>query len=208
MTKNINRRHFIGSSALAAGATLLAPSMIKALGVDALGIGAALGIPAAQQPLSSYDGKARELVAQMTLEEKIGQMTQAEQDALKDVNDIQKFSLGSLLSGGGSDPKAGNSLAELERVKKGDSSIELRLSGRAARGREMHGAELFTGRCRVLVLLRPGRRRQDERDRNKAAEFSCRHHCLLEPATEKARRGSLLPGLSITIYNSELRMNS
>jgi beta-glucosidase len=46
----------------------------------------------------------------MTLEEKIGQMTQAEQDALNDVNDIQKYFLGSLLSGGGSDPKAGNSL--------------------------------------------------------------------------------------------------
>ena len=46
----------------------------------------------------------------MTLEEKIGQMTQAEQDALKDVNDIQKYFLGSLLSGGSSDPKAGNSL--------------------------------------------------------------------------------------------------
>ena len=46
----------------------------------------------------------------MTLEEKLGQMTQAEQDALKDVSDIQKYFLGSLLSGGGSDPKAGNSL--------------------------------------------------------------------------------------------------
>ena len=46
----------------------------------------------------------------MTLEEKIGQMTQAEQDALKDINDIEKYSLGSLLSGGDSDPKAGNSL--------------------------------------------------------------------------------------------------
>ncbi len=46
----------------------------------------------------------------MTLEEKIGQMTQAEQDALKDVNDIQKYFLGSVFSGGGSDPKAGNSL--------------------------------------------------------------------------------------------------
>jgi len=53
----------------------------------------------------------RELLAKMTLEEKIGQMTQAEQDALKDVNDIQKYFLGSLLSGGNSDPKAGNSLA-------------------------------------------------------------------------------------------------
>jgi beta-glucosidase len=46
----------------------------------------------------------------MTLEEKIGQMTQAEQDALKDVSDVEKYFLGSLLSGGNSDPKEGNSL--------------------------------------------------------------------------------------------------
>jgi beta-glucosidase len=46
----------------------------------------------------------------MTLEEKIGQMTQAEQNALENVTDIEKYFLGSLLSGGSSDPKAGNSL--------------------------------------------------------------------------------------------------
>jgi beta-glucosidase len=46
----------------------------------------------------------------MTVEEKIGQMTQAEQRALKDPGDIEKYFLGSLLSGGSSDPKAGNSL--------------------------------------------------------------------------------------------------
>jgi len=108
MTKKINRREFIESSALAAGATMFAPAIIEALGI---GTGTAMGYPAGPRPLSSYDGKVRELLARMTLEEKIGQMTQAEQDALKDVNDIQKYFLGSLLSGGGSDPKAGNSLA-------------------------------------------------------------------------------------------------
>jgi beta-glucosidase len=106
MTK-INRRHFIGSSALAAGATMLTPTIIEALGRSTI---TAMRTPATQRPLTSYDGKVRELLSQMTLEEKIGQMTQAEQDALKDVNDIQKYFLGSLLSGGGSDPKAGNSL--------------------------------------------------------------------------------------------------
>lgn len=50
------------------------------------------------------------MLATMTLEEKIGQMTQAEQNALVDVSDIEKYFLGSLLSGGSSDPKAGNSL--------------------------------------------------------------------------------------------------
>ena len=68
------------------------------------------GIHQFKKPLSSYDGQVQALLSQMTLEEKLGQMTQAEQDALKDVSDIQKYFLGSLLSGGGSDPKAGNSL--------------------------------------------------------------------------------------------------
>lgn len=45
----------------------------------------------------------------MTLAEKIGQMTQAEQSALKE-GDTEKYFLGSLLCGGSSDPKAGNSL--------------------------------------------------------------------------------------------------
>lgn len=108
MTKKIDRRQFIESSALAAGATMFAPAIIEALGI---GTSTAFGSPAAQKPLRSYDGKVRALLSQMTLEEKVGQMTQAEQDALKDVNDIQKYFLGSLLSGGSSDPKAGNSLA-------------------------------------------------------------------------------------------------
>jgi beta-glucosidase len=65
----------------------------------------------ASRRLSSYDSEVDLVLSKMTLEEKIGQMTQAEQDALKDVNDIQNYFLGSLLSGGNSDPKAGNSLA-------------------------------------------------------------------------------------------------
>jgi beta-glucosidase len=46
----------------------------------------------------------------MTLDEKIGQMTQPDQSMLKDPADIEKYFLGSLLSGGSSDPKEGNSL--------------------------------------------------------------------------------------------------
>lgn len=44
------------------------------------------------------------LLSQMTLEEKIGQMTQVDTEALKDKSHIQKYALGSVLSGGGSDP--------------------------------------------------------------------------------------------------------
>jgi beta-glucosidase len=65
---------------------------------------------AAGRSFSSYNGEANALLSKMTLEEKIGQMTQAEQDALKDISDIEKYFLGSVLSGGNSDPKAGNSL--------------------------------------------------------------------------------------------------
>jgi len=108
MTKKINRRHFIEySAAAAAGTAMLVPRISEALNPGKI---TATGNAAVQKSLSSYDGQVRALLAQMTLEEKVGQMTQAEQDALKDVNDIQKYFLGSLLSGGGSDPKAGNSL--------------------------------------------------------------------------------------------------
>ncbi len=61
---------------------------------------------------SSYDPQAKALLSRMTLEEKIGQMTQADEAFLKDIGDIQKYYLGSVLSGGDSDPKAGNTLAD------------------------------------------------------------------------------------------------
>jgi beta-glucosidase len=62
------------------------------------------------KPLSSFDPQAKTLLAKMTLEEKIGQMTQAEQNELKDPADVENYFLGSLFSGGSSDPKEGNSL--------------------------------------------------------------------------------------------------
>src|SRR5690242_10128478 len=62
------------------------------------------------KPLSSFDPQVKPLVAQMTLEEKIGQMTQSEQDGMKDLSDVETYYIGSVLSGGSSDPKEGNSL--------------------------------------------------------------------------------------------------
>jgi len=82
------------------------------------GLGAAMlavtlggsGNAAAQPNLSpAIEAKVDALLAQMTLEEKIGQMVQADLLALPDNSDITKYGLGSVLSGGGSDPKAGNS---------------------------------------------------------------------------------------------------
>ncbi len=60
--------------------------------------------------LSSFDPQIKALLAQMTLEEKIGQMTQPDQEQIKDLADIENLFLGSILSGGSSDPKEGNSL--------------------------------------------------------------------------------------------------
>jgi beta-glucosidase len=54
--------------------------------------------------------KADALLAQMTLDEKIGQMTQVDSDALIGrEDDIAKYFLGSILSGGNSNPPAGSS---------------------------------------------------------------------------------------------------
>jgi beta-glucosidase len=67
---------------------------------------------AASKPkaLSSYDPQIKPLLAQMTLDEKIGQMTQPDHVSIKDPADVEKYFLGSVLSGGSSDPKEGNSL--------------------------------------------------------------------------------------------------
>lgn len=72
--------------------------------------------------LAAHDPQARALLATMTLEEKIGQMTQAEQNALADIRDIETYFLGSLLSGGSSDPKAGNSLQAWTEMYEGYQS--------------------------------------------------------------------------------------
>ena len=56
------------------------------------------------QNAESGDQRADALLSQMTLEEKIGQMTQVDMNALKDKADIQKYGFGSMLSGGDSDP--------------------------------------------------------------------------------------------------------
>jgi len=57
---------------------------------------------------SQNEKQADALLAQMTLDEKIGQMVQADSSALKDKADVRKYFLGSVLSGGNSDPDAGN----------------------------------------------------------------------------------------------------
>lgn len=57
------------------------------------------------QAASDTEERVEALLKQMTLAEKIGQMTQVDTAALPDKSHIQKYALGSVLSGGGSDPK-------------------------------------------------------------------------------------------------------
>lgn len=70
-------------------------------------------LPDLDQPVrkfSHWDKDVKELLAKMTLDEKIGQMIQAESCGLKDPADIENYYLGSIFSGGSADPKAGNSI--------------------------------------------------------------------------------------------------
>ena len=86
---SLSRRHFVLSSAGALGAALVAKN------AQAAGAGR----------FSQYDQQARAILAQMSLAEKIGQMTQPDKNYLKSPDDIINYSLGSVLSGGDSDPK-------------------------------------------------------------------------------------------------------
>lgn len=91
----ITRREFIEASALTVAglaSTGLAQSRAKGF--------------------KSQDAKVRALLSQMTLEEKAGQMVQANLGNLEDFADVEKYFLGSVLSGGSSDPKSGNTLMD------------------------------------------------------------------------------------------------
>jgi len=66
--------------------------------------------PAKAHFFTPFDPQARTLLATLSLDEKIGQMTQPDQLFLQSLDDIEKYHLGSLLSGGDSDPKTGNDL--------------------------------------------------------------------------------------------------
>jgi len=101
MNGDSTRREFLRTTLLAGGAALAGLNQIEATSEHVSQVSAGL---------TAQRERARELLAQMTLEEKVGQMTQAEQDGLKTATDIRTYALGSVLSGGNSDPKSGNSL--------------------------------------------------------------------------------------------------
>jgi beta-glucosidase len=94
---SITRMHLrIGMALIAA--TILGSRTQRTVAADTSASG--------QTVFSAYDTQAKAVLATMTLDEKIGQMMQPDQGALKDPGDIEKYFLGSLLSGGGSGPKA------------------------------------------------------------------------------------------------------
>jgi len=102
---------------------------------------------AGPKALSSFDPQVKPILAQMSLDEKIGQMTQPEQDALKDPADLENLSIGSVLSGGNSDPKEGNSL-------KAWTDLYNRIQGHSARMRLeipiLYGIDAVHGHNNVL----------------------------------------------------------
>lgn len=69
-----------------------------------------LGKAAPSGAFSQYDEQAKRLIARLTLDQKIGQMTQPDYSYLKSEGDIGALNLGSVLSGGDTDPKSGNDL--------------------------------------------------------------------------------------------------
>ena len=82
-TKSLRRRRINAVRSLALGLTAIA-----------------VALPVSAATSDRVDS----LMAQMTLEEKIGQMVQVDLAALKEPGDVSKYFLGSMLSGGGSDP--------------------------------------------------------------------------------------------------------
>jgi beta-glucosidase len=75
----------------------------------------AANVPAAE--VLNPDSRVELLLSQMTLDEKIGQMTQVDMLALKDKGDVQKYFLGSVLSGGSSDPADNSPQSWLKAVQ-------------------------------------------------------------------------------------------
>ncbi len=60
-------------------------------------------------PTKDVEERVEALLAQMTLEEKVAQMLQPEQSAIS-YNEIAQYNVGSILSGGGSGPRSGNTV--------------------------------------------------------------------------------------------------
>jgi beta-glucosidase len=100
---SLQRSHVVLGAALAATLTL---SLLSSPGAAApAGRAETERVPAYRDPDLPIPDRVADLLAQMTLEEKVGQMTQAERiDVAEDPSLITTYALGSVLSGGGSVP--------------------------------------------------------------------------------------------------------
>jgi beta-glucosidase len=81
----------------------LAPASPPVVPADGSGAQAS-GVPAYQNPRLPAKVRVKDLMGRMTLDEKLGQMIQAERLGVTDQADITSYGLGSLLSGGSSQP--------------------------------------------------------------------------------------------------------
>lgn len=84
--------------------------------VAGLALSATNSFAASPAWLTANDKEIKELIGRMTLAEKAGQMTQPDLGAIKDFSVIEKLALGSILSGGSSDPKSGNHLSDWQQL--------------------------------------------------------------------------------------------
>ncbi|HEU4479416.1 MAG TPA: glycoside hydrolase family 3 N-terminal domain-containing protein [Pyrinomonadaceae bacterium] len=132
----MNRRTFIEASAVTVAASLVAPTSIlkpqRRTGPSGL---------------RANDAAVRAMLSRMTLEEKIGQMIQANSASLKDPSDVEKLFLGSILSGGSSDPKNGNSLIDWTDHY---DSLQLRTQNTRLRIPILYGIDAVHGHSNVL----------------------------------------------------------
>src|SRR5262249_50979714 len=125
---------------------LAATLALVAAGLGVRGAGQAAAAGRLSGRLSAEDERVRPLLARMTLEEKIGQMTQADEAFLKDEADVETYFLGSVLSGGDSDPKT-NSFEDWRELYE-------RLQARSAKTRLkipiLYGVDALHGHNNVL----------------------------------------------------------
>ncbi len=84
--------------------------------VAGLALSATSSFAASPAWLTANDKEIKELVGRMTLAEKAGQMTQPDLGSIKDFSVIEKLALGSILSGGSSDPKSGNRISDWQQL--------------------------------------------------------------------------------------------
>ncbi|MGD0654711.1 MAG: glycoside hydrolase family 3 N-terminal domain-containing protein [Thermoguttaceae bacterium] len=80
----------------------LSMGITRIIAADTENSGPGKNVPASND--AAIEAKIDSLLRTMTLDEKIGQMTEVDLGAIKDKSDIQKYFIGSVLSGGDSDP--------------------------------------------------------------------------------------------------------